>query len=249
MADALHIQVTQQLERGLSYAESCFETFRVIDGVIFQWDKHWQRLQCGLASFGLFLPATQQQNIKQRCLDAATQQGDDCLLRLTATGGEAAWGLMQQATPRIYIQASPFFSSATNINLQSVEYNFPLLDKPAKFSSDYALTLRAKQHWSLAEGNTALVCKDDFLLCGLAANIALFVNQQWVTPSGTGILAGIVRAFLIQENLLKAQPCPTSILDDVEAAVLLNSGSFLQAIHRINGNMLDNKHPAIHSLK
>ncbi len=249
MANALHIQVTQQLERGLSYAESCFETFRVIDGVIFQWDKHWQRLQCGLASFGLSLPETQQENIKQSCLDAAQQQGDDCLLRLTATGGDADWGLIQQGTPHIYIQTSPFSPSETNIHLQSVEYPFALLDKPAKFASDYALTLRAQQLWSLTEGNTALICKDGFVLSGLTANIALYVNQQWVTPNGLGILTGTVRTFLIQENLLKAQPCPTSILNNIEAAVLLNSGSFLQTIHHINEQTLDSNHSAIHALK
>ena len=249
MNDALDIQIVQKLDRGLSYAESCFETFRVIDGVIFLWDKHWQRLQHGLASFGLDVSDKHQDNIKQSCLQAAKKQGSDALVRLTATGGEAAWGLNQQATPQMFIQALPFAAKQQTIHLQSVEYPFALLPKPAKFTSDYALTLRAMQHWTLQDGKNPLICKNGTLLSGLTANIALFHQGKWLTPQGDGILAGSIRNHLIQQELITPQPCSTQFLVHVEAAVLLNSGSFLQVVQSIDNKPLQTQHPAIADLQ
>ena len=247
MADDLNIQYVDNLDRGLSYAESCFETFRVIDGSIFAWDYHWQRLQQGLQSFGVVL--TNQQQVLQQCLNAASHTSADCLVRLTISGGDASWGLKQQATPNIFIQAQAFQAKTAEIHLQSVEYPFPLMPKVAKFSSDYALTLRASQKWSLNDVSTALVCKDGVILGGITANIALFVAGQWLTPEGDGILAGTVRHFLMQQGLIQAQTCPTSLLEQCQAAVLLNSGSFIQVVHAINGKTLDTSHSAIADLE
>jgi len=249
MQDDLNIHCVKHLDRGLSYAESCFETFRVIEGAIFLWDNHWQRLQHGFASFGLCLSDKHQKNIKQNCLQAAKKEGSDCLVRLTVTGGEAAWGLSQQATPQVFIQALPFVSKQQSIHLQSVEYPFALLPKPAKFTSDYALTLRAMQHWTLQEGKSPLICKNDMLLGGLVANIALFSQGKWFTPQGDGVLAGSIRHYLIQQGVITPQPCSTQLLEQIEAAVLLNSGSFLQVVQSIDNQALQTQHPAIADLQ
>ncbi|MDQ6980644.1 MAG: aminotransferase class IV [Ghiorsea sp.] len=247
--DNLNIHCVDHLNRGLSYAESCFETFRVIDGAIFLWDKHWQRLQRGLASFGLCLPDKHQENIKQSCLQAAKKEGTDSLVRLTVAGGQAPWGLIQQATPQVYIQAHPFLGKQQTIRLQSVEYPFALLPKPAKFTSDYALTLRAKQHWTLQDEKSPLICKNDVILGGLVANIALFSQGEWLTPHGDGILAGTIRDYLIQQDLISPQLCSTQLLEHTEAAVLLNSGSFLQVVQSIDNQPLQTQHLAIADLQ
>ena len=247
MANDVHIQCVDHLDRGVSYAESCFETFRIINGFIFAWDYHWHRLQQGLQSFGIML--TNQQQVLQQCLSAASHTSNDCLLRLTVSGGDAPWGLKRQATPNIYIQAQAFQAKTTKIHLQSVEYPYPLTPKTAKFSSDYALILRASQGWALADVNTALVCKDGIILGGVTANIALFIDKQWVTPEGDGVLPGTIRHFLMQQGLIQAQTCPANLLAQTQAAVFLNSGSFIQVIHTINGKPLDTSHPAIASLQ
>ena len=249
MNDSPDIQIIQHLNRGLAYAESCFETFRVIDGAIFLWDNHWQRLQHGLASFGLCLPDKHQERIKQSCLQAAKKEGSDCLVRLTVTGGEAPWGLTQHTFPQIFIQALPYLAQQQAIHLQRVEYPFALLPKPAKFTSDYALTLRAKQHWELQNEKKPLICKDGMLLGGLVANIALFFHGKWLTPQGDGILAGNIRNYLIQQGLIIPQPCSTQILAQAEVVVLLNSGSFVQVAQTIDNKPLQTQHPAITDLQ
>ncbi|MDQ7003843.1 MAG: aminotransferase class IV [Ghiorsea sp.] len=247
MADDLNIQYVEGLDRGLSYAESCFETFRVLDGSIFAWDYHWQRLQQGLQCFGIVL--TNQQQILQQCLNAAKDKSADCLVRLTVSGGDAPWGLKQQAIPKIFIQSLPFQAKKAEVHLQGVEYPFPLMPKIAKFTSDYALTLRASQKWNLDGANTALVYKDGMVLGGITANIALFVDDQWLTPEGEGILAGTVRHFLVEQGLIQAQVCPVSLLEQTQAALLLNSGAFVQVAHSINGKTLDTSHPSTADLQ
>lgn len=249
MINDLNIQYVDNLDRGLSYAESCFETFRVVDNSIFAWDFHWQRLQYGLQSFGIVLHNKHQQHIQQQCLNAAKQISADCLLRLTISGGDAAWGLQQTAMPNIYIQAQIFQAKTTEIHLQCVEYPFPPMPKIAKFSSDYALTLRAAQCWDLNHLNTALVCKDGNILAGFTANIALYMDGQWLTPQGDGVLAGTIRQFLMDKQRIQLASCPTTMLQQTQAAVLLNSGYFLQVVHAINGKALDAFHPAIIDLK
>ena len=126
---------------------------------------------------------------------------------------------------------------------------FRSLPKPAKFTSDYALTLRAKQHWTLQDEKKPLICKNDVLLGGLVANIALFTQGKWLTPQGDGILAGTIRDYLIQQGLMTPQPCSTQLLAQAEAAVLLNSGSFLQVVQSIDNQPLQTQHPAIADLQ
>ncbi len=243
-----HIQIIDSLDRGLSYAESCFETFRVVDGAIFLWDKHWQRLNHGLRSFGFDI-ANQHDEVLASCLQTAQQQGNDTLLRLTVSGGDAPWGLQQSVPPNIYIQAGIYEQPAQNIRLQSVEYPFPVQSKPAKFSADYAHTLQALQHWQLEAPQSPLVCKDGFILGGITANIALLLDGMWLTPEGEGILSGCVRQYLIEQGILLATPCKTQVLEKLQAAVLLNSGAFVQGIEGINGKLLDHEHIAIYDLK
>ncbi len=245
MSAAINIQIIEQLDRGISYAESCFETFRVIDSSIFLWDKHWQRLQLALQSFGITLDDSEQNRVRQHCLDAAQSIANDCLVRLSITGGAASWGLNATATPEVYIQALPFQKKA-DVLLKTVEYPFPFIPKPAKFTSDYALTFRAMQQW---DTDSPLICKGGSIISGLTANIALFIDGKWLTPNGDGVLQGTIRQFFMDKGVMTAASCPTSILINTEAAVLLNAGSFVQVISHIDNQPLDTNHSAIQKLQ
>jgi len=244
----VNIHNVDQLDRGLSYGESCFETFRVINGSVFLWDKHWQRLQAGLLNFGLKLKDTQQEQIHQRCLDAAKEVADDCLLRLTVTGGNADWGLQKNATPQMFIQAHAFKALSQPVKLKCVEYPFPLLPRPAKYTSDYALTLRAIQTWTLPKNTSPLVCKQGNIISGITANIALLIGGTWLTPNDQGVLPGTTRQFFIDNEVIIAKPCSTQILASVEAAVFMNAGLFIQPIQMIEDKKLNLNHPAISML-
>jgi len=222
------------MDRGLAYAEACFETFRVIDGHIFDWPGHWQRLALGLSEFGILLSPGQDEEVLFACLREAAKIGDDALVRLTVSSGESSWGLTCRAVePMVYIQAMAFAASSTPQFLRLDVWPFALQRKTAKFVADYAHTLRAIHGATDAH---VLFEQDGLLLATATANILLYRDGNWYTPPDTaGVLPGRVRAFLIRHQLVHEKACPVEWLQDCEAMAVCNSGLFIQPVAWIEG--------------
>lgn len=247
----VEIKTVAQLDRGLAYGECCFETVRVVDGEIFQWPRHWQRLQAGLAEFGVALENADQKPVYQEILKRAAERGEDVLVRLTVTGGEAPWGLCPPAErqPLALIQAMPALPVIAPARLQSVAWPFPLRSKVAKYSSDYADALRAMQGWQASmqrdcEPLLTTAGSEPCLLSGLTANLLLFRGGKWHTPGGDGILPGIVRDWLVEHAGVHVATCPLSWLQEIEAMALCNSGYFVRPVAEVDGHQLDAGHLA-----
>ena len=225
----MKILVVDRLERGIAYGEACFETFRVIDGDVFDWSGHWLRLQRGLAEFGLRLPEGQGEELLFVSLREAAKAGADVLVRLTISGGEANWGLAAKSVePNVYIQCVPYTRGRSPGFLRLERWPFPLKKKQAKFSSDYAETVRALHG---AADINVLFEQGGQLIATATANIFLYRDGSWRTPvADTGVLPGRVRDFLIRKAQVIEEPCPVAWLDDCEAAAICNSGLFIQPV-------------------
>jgi len=243
------IKIVRQLDRGLAYAEACFETFRVLNGHVFQQIEHQQRLQEGLKTYGLICTDDELENWFEQAVAAANMHGNDILLRMTVSGGDAIWGLLaKQQRPHVQIQMMPSVERKP-LHLQSVIWPFPLREKKVKYTADYAESLRAIQQWGLDNPMQALICSDsDNVLSTLTANIAIYRQGQWFTPQGLGILHGIVRHFLLEQGVLFESVCPMTWLGDCEAVACMNSGVFVQPAASLNGRALDVNHPAMSKL-
>jgi len=231
--------VSPEIDRGLMYAEACFETFRVIHGQVFGWQAHIDRLADGLDAFGIGLP----EGLKARCLDVAGNAGPDVLLRLTVTGGSAAWGLEPpvQRQPGIHFQAVPCRLRRTPLCLHSAIWPFPLRRKVAKYISDYAEVLRALhilRKRGLPAGSEALICNEQQFYSGMTANVLVYRENRWRTPPAAGILPGVIRNHLISAGVVSEVNCPRSWLSDCTALVLTNAGSFIQPVSSIDGREL-----------
>lgn len=249
MIDRITIQATHHMDRGLAYAEACFETFRIIDGELFAWALHWQRLSQGLQSFGIILAAHWEAEVLQSCLNHAQNTATDSLVRLTISGGQAGWGLNKTAPPIAHIQAIPYIAAQAQVlHSYAVEYPFPIREKIAKFTSDYADTLKAIQIWKdkkdTVQPQQLMICKDGYIISGLTANVVLYQQGQWLTPDGFGVLPGTIRHFLVEKSLIHPQKCPVTLLDSCEAILFINSGQFLQCLKSINGRKLTYPHTA-----
>lgn len=253
MKSALHIVESPTLMRGISYAEACFETFRVIQGKVLAWQAHWARLSKGLLLYGITLPDTAQAQIWNAIQHQCDHVTEDCLVRLTIAGGEACWGLFEPALPVIYIQALPFTANTAEKHLHTMTYPFALRPKLAKFSSDYAEYLRAIVPCKIAHPSIApqdyLWCKQGIILGTLTANILLLVDDVWLSPAGDGILPGILQQQLIQHALVKSADCPIEMLEQAQAMLLSNCGQLLQVVGSVNGRTLSTKHPDIAHLQ
>lgn len=225
----MKIEVIDKIERGLGYAEACFETFRVIRGEIFAWSQHAARLQRGLQAFSIRLDEASLVQLYDGCLHAAASCGDDVLVRLTVSGGEAPWGLFASAgEPCIRIQAMPYHVQRQPVALTLIEWRSPPVDRIAKFTADYALTLRALQ--GVGHGDV-LFGSQQQLLCAATANVMIRRAGQWWTPSlGPGVLPGIIRQRLIEAGVVQESVCPVDWLDHCDAVALTASGFFVRPV-------------------
>jgi len=247
MNPTYHLQYTETLDRGLAYAESCFETWRVVHGDVFLMKKHQQRLQLGMRLLGWHVGDDIIQSWFEQANARAMQQSDDSLIRMTISAGQATWGLLPQTGQdlQVYVQIMPSVKRAP-LKLQSVTWMFPRYEKTAKFTSDYAMSLRAMQTWKdeLQAGQQPLICQQGEIMHGLTANILLYRRSQWWTPEGLGILHGVVANYLSAQDCVKQAACPISWLEDCEAMACCNSGVFIQPVASINGRDLDVQHVA-----
>jgi len=213
------------MDRGLAYAEACFETFRVIRGEIFAWPAHAARLRQGLGAFALCVSNAQIDRMRAACVEAAV--GLDALVRLTVSGGNASWGLFARAPQlAVRIQAMPYDADVGPVVLTVLDWPSPPIDRMAKFTADYASTLRA-----LRGERSALFAHRQHLVSAATANVMILRHEQWWTPSlGAGVLAGVIRRHLIESGSVREGPCPVAWLDDCAALALTASSFFVRPL-------------------
>lgn len=221
-----------QIERGMAYAEACFETFRVIDGCCFAWPAHQRRLAIGLSEFGIELADDDCRNLYEATVEAAAAIGSDALVRVTVTGGEAGWGLINKSvSPAAYIQAMAYAGYSGPVSLRLKRWPFPLKQKRAKFCSDYAETLRALNG---SKDIDFLFERDGMLIAAATANLLLYRKGRWWTPvAGDGVLPGVIRGALLEAGAVREAECPLAWLDECEAVALTNSGQFVRRVAEI----------------
>jgi len=246
--NAIEIKILTTADRGLMYAEACFETFCVVDGEVLMLSFHVARMQSGLAAFGVVIETAVLYDVFMQCIALAE---NNILMRLTFSGGEAGWGLSRSPDTQVqvYVQMMPMVA-ASPVTLNAVEYSFPLKKKYAKFTSDYGEMLRASQAWlpGLPGGSEALLCCDGRVLGTMMANVAIFDGQHWKTPTGVGVLSGTVRQLLLDKGAIVQDACHVQCLEGLESMVCLNSGRFIRPVQRLGSCVLDIDHPALERL-
>lgn len=221
----MKIETITEMDRGLAYAEACFETFRVINGEIFNWPAHAARLRQGLNAFALTVSDTQTERMHEACLQAAA--GMDALVRLTVSGGDAPWGLFTHAASlSARIQVMPYRADAVSPELTVMEWPSPPIHRMAKFTADYASTLRL-----LRGERHALFVHQHYLVSAATANVMIFRHGQWWTPSlNAGVVPGVIRQHLIDSDIVREGACPDKWLDDCDALALTASSFFVRAV-------------------
>ena len=241
-------------DRGLLYAEACFETVRVAETGVFRWPGHMGRLARGLEAFGLAMPPGMGEQLLERVLEAARDvrgaHGTDALVRVTLTGGVAGRGLMppgasagDEREPACHVHAWPW-RDAPPVRLRAATWPLPLAARPAKWTSDYGASIRAlhalRAAGQLGADEEALALDaDGRVVSAPTANVALFVDGRWVTPRlGAGVLPGVVRAALLEAGALAEADCDAAMLARCEAVALTSSGAFIRPAATLDGRPL-----------
>ncbi|MDX8389510.1 MAG: aminotransferase class IV [Mariprofundaceae bacterium] len=232
----------ERIDRGMMYAEACFETLRVINGEVFNWQAHLDRLTRGLETFGIGIPPS----LRKEVNTAAAHCGSDSIVRLTIGGGMATWGLIPPVLqkPSVHIMATPYRQPTAPLRLRTVDWPMPLFPRPAKFTADYAYTLRGLQLCKdqLKQGESALVCEGGLCISTTTANLIVQYQNKWWTPAGSHVLPGIVRQQLLIDNLVHESNIPIHWLESCTAMAITNSVCFVRPVQEINGRKLSLSH-------
>ncbi|RMH62626.1 MAG: branched-chain amino acid aminotransferase [Zetaproteobacteria bacterium] len=234
---SIRILEVETVERGLAYAEGCFETFRVVRGEVFAWDAHAARLCRGLAAWGYDLTPAMLSEVYQRCLARAAAVADDALVRLTVSPGPSPWGILRRAGNLVArVQAMSMPAGREPFHLRRAHWPWPPLPREAKYLADYA-RLGMVLH---RLGTQDLVfIHQETVLSAAVANVLIYRDGQWWTPtSGAGVLPGVVRAHLLTSGVVREAVCPAAWLDDCEGMALANSGMFVRPVATLDGRNL-----------
>jgi len=233
------MEQVSQLNRGIAYGESCFETFRVIHGAVFALQQHQQRLERSAACFGWQVDGTE---LCQQAIDATVAQYDDALVRITVSGDESPWGLLPPPhNPRSYLQVMKSIERKP-CHLRSVNCgDVTLRPRQTKIAADYAAMLMLYHRAEpLPDGSQPLWCNHHAAISTMTANVVFLLDGQWCTPMNQdGVLSGIVRAHLLHHHAITARCCERSVIANCHAMVCINSGVIVQIVQSLDGRLLD----------
>lgn len=204
------------LNRGFLYGDAIYEVWRTYDGIIFAFDEHWQRLENSAKALHLDLPFNREQVLEQirRTVEAFCEkytQPTEFYIRLQITRGAGAIGLdtafADKASYIILVQplkeqidkwqkTGLKLSVATTMHRLHVE-----TVNPAWKTGNYLnniLCLREAQ--SRGADEVVMTNLNNEITEAAVSNLFFVRDGVLITPPlSAGILAGITRAFIIEQ--------------------------------------------------
>jgi len=188
-------------DAGFLYGDGLFETMRFDNGVIFNYDKHFERLNIGLDIIDLSNPYSKSQLyiiINELMKKNIINSG---IIRLMITRGTLD-SLLSNPEPNIYINIKPFYEIPKN-PVEVIFYsekNFPIIRKnPAIKSMNYLGNMLAKKECDKDGAFEPVFYNDNNIVTECAIRNIFFVkNNVLLTPAlDLGILSGVMRDEII----------------------------------------------------
>ncbi len=194
-------------DRGFSFGDSLFETFRIHDGRALLWERHRARLERGLLALGIDCDRQRIADQLDQALHWLSHEGHDhSAARLTVSRGPAERGYRGGAGPATVVlqcyDASPWPPLPAPV--QAILCETRLADQPLLAGLKHGNRLEqvlAGRELDAKGAQEGLLCDGQGnLVCALAANIFLIQGGRLFTPpiERCGV-AGTVRGLLIDE--------------------------------------------------
>ena len=193
-------------DAGFLYGDGLFETMRFDNGIIFNYGKHYQRLNIGLDIIDLFNQYNKYQlfNILNELI--GKNKINSGIIRLMITRGTLD-SLLSKPKPNIYINIKPFYEipkDPVKVIFYS-EKNFPIIRKnPAIKSMNYLGNMLAKKECDKDGAFEPVFYNDNNIITECAIRNIFFVKDNvLLTPAlDLGILSGVMRDEII--NIAKS---------------------------------------------
>ncbi|TEW54360.1 aminodeoxychorismate lyase [Psychromonas sp. RZ22] len=227
-------------DRGLAYADGLFSTIKVEFGLIIDWSLHLQRLQLGAAR--LFFPDVDWLLLEQEVTDYAqtVKEHAHYVLKVILTRGSGGRGYSIEncQTPTRIISLSPF----PEIYLQWQKQGIDIIQCESLLSRNKQLAglkslarleqVLIKQELMSKQAVEGLVCDEfDHLIEACAANVFIYLNDQWYTPKldYCGV-AGVMRARILQHALIDVIEKEISLIEVNQASCLFLTNALMGVV-------------------
>lgn len=235
-----HVSV---LDHGFTVADGVFETMKTVNGCVFAWDLHLQRLHTSANLLGIELPADEllTRAVIATARDNAERSGQLGRLRITVTSGIGPLGSERGDTaPTVVVAAAPMgqWPAAADVVFADSPRNerSPLVH--AK-STSYAENVRALRLAHQRDAGEALFLNTHGVVTeGTGSNVFIVSSGEVVTPPLVdGLLPGITRALVLSlasEQLPISEATITRAdLENADEVFLTSSTRDIQAVRRI----------------
>jgi branched-chain amino acid aminotransferase len=228
-------------DHGFTVGDGVFESVKVVDGRPFAMTRHLQRLAS--SAKGLGLPELDEDAVRRGV--AAVLRGGDLPLgkvRITYTGGVAPLGSSRgSARPTLVVVAAAMNPWPATTTVATVPWprneRGPLAGLKTTSYAENVVALAYANERGASEavfGNLA-----GHLCEGTGSNVFYVVDGELRTPSlGSGCLAGITRALLLEWYGARETDDPLDVLDAAEEIFLASTTRDVQAVSRCGGRDL-----------
>lgn len=233
-------------DHGFTVGDGIFETMKVLDGRIFLWPWHLQRLTTSAQVMGIPLPPAEHLTDVVRAVVANGGGAGVQRLRLTLTAGMGPLGSARHDEPATVvcaITAAPVrgpFAAVAVMPWPRNEHS-PLVGVKC---TSYAENVLALAHARAADADEALFMNTAGNLCeGTGSNVfAVFGDRVITPPPSAGILPGITRRFVLQlagEGVeVVEQDLPMAMLQEADEVFLTSTFRDVAAVQRLDGRVM-----------
>ena len=236
--ELVDIEKTPCNELGWLIGAGIFETIRTVNGQPYALGLHLQRGYQSAALSAIKIPGV---DVVKESITTLLEcePHEDGLLRVSfdKSGQWAAVHLAYQpviTSANVGIHPEALISHGATLKSYPYEHRLSILEEARLLGFDETIVCNT-------EGN---ICE------GAVSNIIVRIDGQWVTPPlSDGVLPGIMRD-LVNENCdVHIQSIPLARIDEITAAILLNSLRIAQEVHAIQGRPLQPSHAFVAEIK
>jgi branched-chain amino acid aminotransferase len=202
------------LNRGFLYGDAIYEVWRTYDGILFAWDKHWQRLERSAQALGFALPFTQADMLKQikRTVSAFSRKSGErpeLYVRLQVSRGAGAIGLNSLLADKpsyvLLVQElkiTPPEQVARGLKLalaETLRRNHPATLNPLWKTGNYLNNILCLREAIAAGADEVLMTNLAGEICESSVSNIFFVRDGALhtPPLSAGMLEGITRASVL----------------------------------------------------
>lgn len=227
-------------DHGITVGDGVFEAVKLEGGAPFALTRHLARLR--RSAEALRLPCPDEGRLRDAVDAVVSNATSDGVIRITITAGRGPLGSpREQSAPRLIVATRPgaVRTDPTSVHLVRWTRNENGALAGVK-STSYAENVVALDVALAAGSSEALFANTAGDLCeGTGANVFVGFDDELLTPPlGSGCLAGVTRALLLEAGVGREADIPVDRLEDATEMFLASTTREVQPVTDVSGTAL-----------